>query len=134
MLGKDFTVRITVLKKFCSLPEDPPELFLLGEIFRSFQLKGELFAVYSFLYPEWSQGPNLIGKAGYNFYIARCLGGGNPLKGQPFRINADLAYQLFCCLYSMYGLRITILVMTFTYVSPANQDSVHPLDEGIQNK
>jgi hypothetical protein len=34
----------------------------------------------------------------------------------------------------MYGLRITILVMTFAQVSPANQDSVHPLDEGIQNE
>jgi hypothetical protein len=34
----------------------------------------------------------------------------------------------------MYGLHITILVMTFTQVSPANQDPVHPLDEGIQNE
>jgi hypothetical protein len=34
----------------------------------------------------------------------------------------------------MYGLHITILVMTFTQVSPANQDSVYPLEEGIQNE
>jgi hypothetical protein len=34
----------------------------------------------------------------------------------------------------MNCLRITILVMTFPQVSPANQDSVHPLDEGIQNE
>ena len=34
----------------------------------------------------------------------------------------------------MNGLCITILVMTFTQVSSANQDSVYPLNEGIQNE
>jgi hypothetical protein len=75
-----------------------------------------------------------FGKAGDHFGKPRGFGRGNPLDGEPLRIDADIFQDEPNGFGAGQGFVITFQVMAFAQVSPHDDDAVGTFAEGVHHQ